>query len=388
MRHRLFLLFSLLIPFSGMGQTDTVPAPLVLPQGVNISLCRLALLDAFERDDRLETQYWLDSLRRLEDDGYLALYWDERWLLYLWLENYAPLLSEVARHNSAVEELAVYKMSPVKDSLFERLDTRMYEERLVLFDQVRKGWLTAEERAFTSLLVTYLLRLSVEDHEKKDFDAQLDAFLKTFPTSRFVEFIRRKMYNNPQPDDWGVGLDLLFLQGNWSGDIERSLRTLYGVDMAFYVTKKRFNTLVRFAVGTQKLARPVRHRGFDWPEDDRSSFLSGDLELGYDIIHKPRLRVFPTVGGGYSAVRPPANDEVDLPDFYDLFRFNGWHYQVALHTDLKFNMGGNNVAGSYHGVRIRAGHRWLHLDKGNPAMRGNMFFFAVGYTLFGRQALH
>ena len=386
MRHRLFLFFALLLPLRGMSQADTVPTPAPIRPDINIGQCRRDLIAAFERDDRPETQYWLDSLRRLEDDGYLALYWDERWLLYLWLENYAPLLSEVARHNRIVEELAIYKLPPVRDSLFERLDTRMFEDRLVLFDQIRKGWLTTEERAFTSLLVTYLLRLSVEDQEKKDFDAQLDVFLETFPNSRFAPFIRAKMYNLSKPDDWGIGLDLLFLQGTWQGNLERSLRPLYGADMALFVRKKRWTTALRFAVGGQKLAKTVVHVGYEWPERERSTFFAGDLELGYDILNNARLRIFPTIGGGFSSIRPPADDETGYPDYYDLFRFRGWHYQAALQADLKFSLGKGNVEGSYHGVRVRLGHRWLHLDKDNPAMVGNMFFLAVGYTIFGQQA--
>ncbi|MBK9335145.1 MAG: hypothetical protein IPM98_00610 [Lewinellaceae bacterium] len=171
----LFTFFIALAPFAATGQTDSLPIPVAvatqtdsLPApAINIAQCRQNLHRAFARNDRPDVQYWLDSLRRLEDDRYLALYWDERWLLYLWLENYAPLLLEVAQHNSLAETLEMYKLPPPKDSLFDLLDTRMYEDRLYLFDQVRKGWLTAEERAFSALLVNYLLRLSVEEADKR-----------------------------------------------------------------------------------------------------------------------------------------------------------------------------------------------------------------------------
>lgn len=378
------ILFAFLVafaPLAATGQTDSLPT-----QDININQCRRQLIQAFERNDRPEVQFWADSLRRLEDNGYLALYWDERWLIYLWLENYAPLFSEVVRHNSAVEELALYKISPPKDSLFERLDTRLFEDRLYLFDQVRKAWLSAEERAFASLLVSYLLRLNVDEQAQKDFDAQLDGFLKAYPKSRFAAFIRAKMYHTPPPDNWGLGLDILFLNGSWSGELERYLRPLFGVDMALFFSQKRFTGAFRFAVGGQRLARPVVQNRYEWPEDDPSTFLSGDVEIGYDIINKSSIRIFPTIGGGFSSIHPPTDEATDAPEYYEFFKFRGWHYQAALHTDIKFPAGKNSVAGSYHGVRVRVGHRWLNLDKGNPAMSGNMFFVAVGYTIFGQQA--
>lgn len=386
MRHLVLYLLAWIVPFWANAQTDTVPAaPAPVRPDISIHACRRELATAFEHNDRSETQFWFDSLLRLNDERYLSLYWDERWLLYLWLENYEPLFAEVGAYHSQFEELALYKIPPVKDSLFERLDTRLYAENLLLFDQVRRAWLNTEERAFGALLVTYLLRLNVEEPDKKAFDEQLDAFLKNYPTSRFSTFIRARMYNYAKPDDWGLGLDLMFLHGTWSGELERTLRPLNGMDIALYFWQNRVSGTVRFAVGGQKLERSVFQRPYEWPKGDPSTFLGGDLEIGYDVIHQPRLRIFPTVGGGYSGLRPPNNDEADQPDYYELFRYGGFHYQIALHADVRFSLGPGNLEGSYHGVRVRVGHRWLHLDRKNAAVGGNLFFVAVGYTIFGRQ---
>ncbi|MBK9335144.1 MAG: hypothetical protein IPM98_00605 [Lewinellaceae bacterium] len=193
------------------------------------------------------------------------------------------------------------------------------------------------------------------------------------------------MYHKTPADDWGLGLDLLFLHGSWSGDLERTLRPLFGIDMGIFFSKKRLTGAVRFAAGGQKLAQSLVQNGYEWPEGDPSTLLAGDLEIGYNLYNKDKVRIFPTIGGGFSGIHPPADEEGDTPEYYEFFKFRGWHYQAALHADIKFGTNENNVAGSYHGIRLRVGHRWLNLDKNNPVLSGNMFFVAVGYTIFGQQ---
>ena len=365
---------------TGTAQVDSTENPVT-----RIDRCRRLLLNAFERDDRPDTQFWLDSLQRLESPEYLALQWDERWLLYIWLENYGSLFQEAGGFFTNEIEQAFYKVQPSPDSLFKRLDTRLFENNAYLFDQIRKAWLTTEERAFATLTLDYLLRLSLEEPEASEFDARLTNFLKQFPNSRFKPFIEYRMYNKTPPGNWALGFDLLLAQSSWTGGLERSLRPMFGVDLGLHYWRLRWNTGLRLVFGGQKLDRDVFQSNFSWLKDDPSRFFTVELETGYDVFNKTRLRIYPVVGGGFSSIHPPEDEEDPNPSYYELFRFNGWHLTTAIHADVKFNPGEDNVATTYHGVRIRLGHRWLNLSEGNPGMQGNMFFVSVGYTVFGRQ---
>ena len=369
------------IPFSGFAQTDSLNS-----QTAFIYTCRQNLLQAFESDDRLNTQFWLDSLQRLEDAEHLALQWDERWLLYFWLDNYGPLFLEVTQFANIQEAETWYKTPPPPDSLFKQLDIKLFENKAYLFNQIRQAWLSTEERAFAALLLNYLLRLSLEEPAAAEFDAALNGFLKKYPKSKFRAFIIGRMYNTRQPGPWAIGFDLLFLQSNWSGGLERTLRPLFGVDLGLCYWRKGWNLTARMAAGGQKLDRDVEQNRYFWTAGEQSTFFAIELETGFDVINNSRLRIFPNIGGGFSSIHPPQNEDDPNPDYYDNFRFNGWHLSTAIQADIKFNPGKGNVATTYHGVRVRLGHRWLNLSEGNPAMNGNQFFIAVGYTLFGRQA--
>ncbi|MBL7774440.1 MAG: hypothetical protein JNK89_00470 [Saprospiraceae bacterium] len=344
------------------------------------------MLAAFEQDDRLNAQFWLDSLSRLESELHRSMYWDERWLLYIWLEQYPTLFTEVQQFSQGAEEQALYKIPPTPDSLFTRLDNRLYENQAYLFDQVRKAWLNTEERAFSSLLISYLLRLSSSEPAASEFDDALKAFLKTYPSSSFAPFIRMRMFNRPPAAKWAIGGDLMFSNGNWTENLEGSLRPMFGVDLAFFYWRHRLNAGLRLNIGGQKLANDIEENLYIWPKDDPSTFFCVELEAGYDLYNKPRLRIYPTLGGGFSSIHAPEDEENSNPDYYQNFRFNGWHWTAALQADVKFKPDANSVSGSYTGVRIRLGRRWLNLDDGNPAFRGNMFFISAGFTIFSRQA--
>ncbi len=392
MRYRpLFLITAFLsVVATGFSQpnTDTIPARTSMRPERRIAECRQQIQQAFAAEDRAEVQFWMDSLQRLESPEFITLYWDERWLLYLWLENYTPLFNEVPYH-SDIEAAEAYRIRPPKDSLFDAIDQQLFEERYALFDRLNRAWLSAEERAFGALLITYLLRLNITEEEQKAYDAQLDAFLKTYPNSRFKKFILARMYNAPKPADWGIGLDLQFTSGDWTSALSRSLNQPIGIEMSGFFSKKRWIGGIRIGLGGMRLRRTVVHRGFSWIEGDPYTFLQGELEAGYMFYQKGRLQLGPVVAGGRSSITPPVDEEGNYPEYYpEVFRFSGWHYTAAVQADVAFNRTKDIGKTSYHGLRLRAGHRWLNLDAGNPAMRGSQFFISIGYAIFGRHTLN
>lgn len=369
------------LPLSLAGQVDTART-----QAEQIAAGRQSLIAGFRESDEAIVQNWLLALRILEDDHYLPLQWDERWLLYFWLKDYNAVLGETARFTNAWEDANRMKIPPPEDSLFNILDNRMYNDREQYFEQIRQTSLPAEDKEFSALLLNYLLRLSTEEPAASEYDARLDSFLQNYPKTRYKRFMRKRMYNIRPPGDWALSLDFHFFQGNWSGMLERNFRTAYGADFGLSYWRKRWNLSLRAPIGGQKVDRTVEAKGYFWEKGESSLFWGVEMETGYDLVNQPRLRIFPMVGGGYSTLRPPAGDEDDPnPDYFDFFKFQGAHLSAAIHADVKFRAGEDSDADSYQGVRLRVGHRWLNLGRENPALRGNMFFFAVGYVIFGRQ---
>lgn len=390
MRPSLLLLALLFLFQNALCAQDIIfTAPADPTKMAHIAAARLQLDTAFRYDDLISAGMWMDSLTRLEDDAQVALVWDERWLLYFWSGALSNALDEASRYDADERIRQSYKNQPPNDSLFEHLDRTLLERRYQLFADIRQAFLNGEEKAFATLLLEYLLRLN---GDRQEWATKIENFLTKYPKSRFATYLRSVKPYIPKPRKDALGLFVTFRHGEWSDQLERSLRPLNGLEFGLYYWRKRMNYQVTLAVGSSKLDRDVLHRGFFWQKKDPYSATFFHAEIGYDVLDQARLRLFPSIGVGGNWVRPPTPDDGDepLPDYYDNFLFSSGHLLAVLNIDLKpFPRHPNNDAsgmprGSYSGPRLRVGYQWMNLGEKNSALRGNQFFVAVGYNLHGR----
>ena len=357
----------------------------------HIVAARQQLDTAFLYDDLISAGMWMDSLTRMEDDAQVALVWDERWLLYFWSGALSNALDEAARYDADERIRQSYRNQPPNDSLFEHLDRVLLARQYQLFSEIQRAFLNEEEKAFATLLLEYLLRLN---GNREEWATKIENFLAKYPKSRFGTYLRSVKPYIPKPRKDALGLFATFRHGEWSDQLERSLRPLNGLEFGFYYWRKRVSYALNFEVGSSKLARDVIQDGYVWPKKDVYSAFSMQAEIGYDLLDKAKFRVFPSVGGGFSRVRPPTPDdnEEPLPDYYYNFRFSSGHLMAVLNVDLKMfprqpkATASSMPKGSYSGPRLRVGYQWLGWGDKNPALQGNQFFVAIGYNLHGRMA--
>lgn len=386
MRNVLILGLMTLWAISLKAQTDSIrtPKPQLLEQRINAA--RLELKSSFINQDPAGAGLWLDSLNRLEDDSYIGVNWDERWLLYYWAENYGALLAETSQFGANERNIQAWKVPPPADSLFEIIDSTMYERRFDQFQNIRHAFLNDEEKAFSTLLLEYLLRMNKDED---DWAERLDAFENKYPASRFNYFLGSVKPALLKPANKGFGLSMQFVSGSWSKEIERSLNPLFAAQFDCYYWVDRWNITLNALFGGPRLARAVTDGEEIWPKNDPTSFASFGLELGYDIVNNSKVRIFPAIGGALASLKPPTPDEdseEEVPSYYDNFTFLEGHFTASITADAKL-FGKNHrdwgvPKGSYHGVRLRVGYNFLNFKGQNEMLGGNLFYFAVGYNLF------
>ena len=386
MKHVLLFSIFLVRIFVVAAQNDSVqiPKPLILEQRINTT--RLALKASFLTEDPAGAGLWLDSLIRLEDDTYIGVNWDERWLLYYWVENYGALLSEASQFGADERTVQAWKVPPPADSLFELIDATVFERRFDIFQNIRHAFLNAEEKAFSTLLLEYLLRLNKNED---DWAERIDAFESSYPSSRFNYFLSSVKPAILRPANKAFGMSFHFLSGSWSKEIERSLKPLYAAQLDFYYWIDRWNLSASGIFGGPRLAREVTDGIEIWPKNDPTSFITFGLELGYDVVNNSKVRIFPAIGGAICSLKPPTPDEdseEEVPEYYDNFTFFEGHLTASITADAKL-FGKNSRAwgvpkGSYHGIRLKVGYNWLNFKGQNKMLAGNLFYFAVGYNLF------
>lgn len=380
----ILLIFSLIANYLS-AQTDSLPTskPPSTPEKINSS--RRALLASFLMEDPAGVGLWMDSLSRLEDENYAGLIWDERWMLYYWTESYGTLLEEVSHFDAQKRAQQSWKTQPPKDSIFEWLDYTLLESRFDHFSNIQSAFLNAEEKAFTTLLLEYLLRLNTDEEEWAE---RLESFDTHFPGSRFSVFLASIKPVILKPTRQAIGVSAGLQIGSWRGNIERSLSTPYMFNMDLYYWTNRWNFLLDMAFGGPSLTRDLLERNEIWPEEDPTSFFNLGLNFGYDLVNAPKLRIFPSIGGGVGFLRPPTpgEDEDPLPEYYDNFNFSEFHLSAALTADVKLFTKNyrdwGTPKGSYHGIRLKFGWNGLNYGKKNSSLQGEMVYFAVNYNFF------
>ncbi|MBV6443092.1 MAG: hypothetical protein DYG98_13370 [Haliscomenobacteraceae bacterium CHB4] len=392
------LLFGLLLLAATLqAQQDSLPKPLQTSISQRIASARQELLASFLNDDPAAASLWRDSLMRLEDSTHVALVWDERWLLYYWEEAYGNLFDEAIRLDAAERQHLANKQPPPKDSLFEKIDQRLYELRFQIYEKISRGFLTEEEKQFALIELDYLLRLNQAEIASGDWNKRLDAFLQIHPESRFKPYIQANLYAPAEKmlaqnvkTDRGFSLDFLFSSGQWRNELEQTLRSPYGFDIGLSYWLRHWNFGLRCNFSWQKLNRSVIQNGYEWPKNDPSVLIAPALEVGYDILNNKKVKVFPSFVAGISILKPPGVDEEEeepLPDYYSDFFFAKGFLGAALTADVKlktFNSSDEEYPDvSFIGARIRLGYNWLNWGDDNPDLRGDLFYFAIGINLFG-----
>jgi hypothetical protein len=370
------------------AQKDSVKVKVKPPTRYQlIGHARQVLGQAFASDDPAGASLWMDSLARLEDDRYVGLVWDERRLLYFWEGAYGNLFEEAAGFDPQKQASLAEKTQPPEDTLFKLIDLTLYSRRFDLFQDIRKAFLTTEERAYATLELENLLRLN---SDKEAWNAKVDSFLRHFPNTRFKNDLSGTRLEILRPAKYGFSLYLLFDSGTWNGALTQSMTPLFGADFGLTYWNKRFNAGINMEIGADKVGHDIFVGTNKWPKGDPASFLQVEAELGYDVVNTSRLRVFPTIGGGYTSLKPTEKTDDDgnnlLPDYYESFKFSGAHLLFALTTDLKFTFARAEEygipKGSYNGLRVKCGYKPMFLGKKNHALEGGMFFVSIGYTFF------
>ncbi len=376
MKRLLSLLTGCLLPILVLAQTgQSLPT--------RIAAARQELRMAFAADDPAAAALWLDSLARLEDNTYAGLVWDERWLFYFWEEAYGNMFDEVIRFDAAERERQAYKIPPAADSLFETLDRTLYERRFDLFNRLQQALLNEEEKAFCVLQLDYLLRLNKDE---KEWAARLDAFLRRYPDSRFADYVRSVRPVIRKPGQRGFGFSLGYANGDWTGNLDRTLSGLHALEVGIYVWRKGWHFDLRSIAGSPALTRQVVHNGFQWLKGDGTEFKNVGLEIGRDLLDNNRLRITPSVGVYVGSLSPAPPLVGENPEYYSEFYFIDGHLMAAVTADLKLFQGDGNLRGlgkgTFHGLRLRVGYDWLRLGRRNPALGGNLFSFTFGYQIF------
>ncbi|MFN4079332.1 MAG: hypothetical protein ACK4NS_00400 [Saprospiraceae bacterium] len=356
-------------------------------KGQAIAQIRAQLIDALLDDDLSASAQLSDSLFQMDDEYYASLIWDERWLLYYYLRQYAPLMEEAANADDLWFAIHEYKSGPGPDRLFTTLDSLMLERRLAAYEDIRTAFLSEEERIFAIMLLDFMLRVD-ENPEERAIKAQ--NFLKRYPQSRFKNQVERMSPVIYRPGNAAFGIQFGMGHKRWTGAADQTLNPFWGLDFGFFYWRSSVSFSAQFAVGWSKTHRALFRNGFEWPKGSLAVLIAPEIGLGFDIVNTDKFRIYPSILGGFAYLGPqqPSEDAEPNPDYYVNFDFFRFHYGAALQADLKFKnyrrADEYPPPGSYHGLTVSFGFRRMDFGVLNHALQGNMMTVSILYGFFYR----
>lgn len=303
---------------------------------------RAYLLEKFIDRDYEKVKEIKDYLMEMDDDNYVALTPFEQWHILQWTKEYDALIDKLRHSDSLYFASYDKKVFPEKDDLMRRLYLRSAEDEHLLKFSLQEAQLPAEDEAFLTLFLDWLIRSENNDNQK-NWNVGADKFLADYPNSDYEWFVKhwiRRPYEVEGNWGWGMGLDLC--SGFSTGSLAQPL---FGIGLSLDIAYKRLFLFLGYDIvaANTRIDQPLFGDGL-CPKGTHVNWMPMYATLGYAIIDNNAIRVTPSLGVGgiietYGIQKHPEYEELEKNIFV---------YQGALTFDIK---GHGQFEGG--GLRIR-----------------------------------
>lgn len=342
---------------------------------INIAKGRQFTASAVERQDVEAMQKGLDFLLKQSNGGYLNV--------LSFYEFYALSLLTGA-YNQALDAMAEFHQNdrPVRypdDDLSFQLEVALSRNQDVLRQAIATNVPNEEDRyMLQSLLTTYTSKTKYVDA----FREENRQFVLTHPHSRYADFAFTEL---PMPlDQAGIFLTLgatyLSPIGTYTDVFKLSG---WGLHLYLEFLFSQFYFTLMFHGGLLNVKEPFTLTQDDYPHEftprDQFSYLSGGVELGYDLLKNRKVMLAPAI-----CLQGGTLESMLFLDYYttEYQFFSTFIYGVSLSSAVKMiSFKSPGLDGSYLGLKCKGGIDIpaRHLVSGK---KGSMVYAELG-VVFG-----
>ena len=311
-----------LLQMKVFSQTDSIEIPDFYsqqPVSEKITHYRSLLLDNIIADNKTKAKelfYYI--LQKLDDNHYLALYPDEKWLVSYFLRDFGMITSEITLIDSLYVSKLNNKVRPAEDQLYRILLQKVDQNKENIIDEIKASTLlSGEDQDFLFLLLqTYTVENAQDNQEI--LNRKSDKFLTEYPKSKYSGYIRNYIrYEYAQKGfSWGCELySGAVIFGNKTSEYLSDGAT-FGAGILWGIYKFQINTRAVFVFS--KLKNDITYNNVIWHKDERAQAMIGELSLGYLFYAGKKIIVSPVLGLGWLLVNPYENDKKKNPDLEDI----------------------------------------------------------------------
>lgn len=325
-RHIILIALLFATVFSGFAQIED---EIQQSKKQKIEKGRGYLLEKFIDRDYQKVKEIKDYLMEMDGEDYVALTPFEQWHILQWTKEYDVLVENLRHADSSYFASFNNKVFPEKDDLMRRLYLRGVEDKHLLKYNLDEAQLAAEDNAFLTLFLDWLVGSESSDNQK-NWNIEADKFLADYPNSDYEWFVThwiRKPYEVESDWGWGMGFDLC--SGLSSGSLAKPV---FGIGLNFDIAYKRLLLLLGYDImaANTRIDQPLTEGGV-CPSRTHVNWMPMYANLGYSIIDNHSIRVTPFIGVGgiietYGTQKHPEYEELEK---------NLFLYQGGLAFDIK-----------------------------------------------------
>jgi hypothetical protein len=341
-----------------------------------ISKYRELLLDNIVAMDKQKTKELLYyALQQVENENYVVLYPDEKWLICLLIGEYSLITSEMAEMDSAYFEKMKSKVRPRQDDLYKILLQKTNSNRPIIEKDIENTPdLAPDDRAFYKmLLLVYTEPGNLRDYQNI-LNNQATAFLNDYPGTKHEAYTRNFIRYEFTPKNLRIGCEIYMgymalssgLKDYHNGAVNLGLGIIWGWN--------NFVLNTRYAFGTNKLKKDIQYQDSIWKKGGKATIFLWELSLGYNYRFSEKLTITPVLGCGWFSLSPSTKDAEKneyLKDINILSYCNpnigidlGWklgdNYFQANNGKLRYNFNSCNLRYVYQPVSFTQKHNQLN----------------------------
>ena len=345
-----------------------------------------------------EIRYYL--LQKVQDKNYLVFYPLENWYILYWTQQYNELLASISLTDSlniqrfnriGYHEDLMFdkKIQPTQDLLFSKLFERSKDSILQLDALIDKSFLKEENKDFLKLYLLFLIKAGTNRTTARDsLNVSADKFLKEFPASKHVSFIRKYIRGEYIASKWGFVFEFFSGYDILTKELKDHFTNAVPIGVAFDIYYKKWALFLRDHIGLNKTKADIPYNSGVWEKGSQVRVYLPEASLGYVVTDNKILKLTPFAGISSTDFSPTTVDQNSNSNLKNAELKFTTTWTAGLNVDIKLGHSKTPMVSyneeSYWFVRVRYGYNLPQFQNKYDGYSGAIHYITIGLGGFGR----
>ncbi|MDH5366537.1 MAG: hypothetical protein OEW67_06080 [Cyclobacteriaceae bacterium] len=390
MKKKVFIGLFILSEISCLAQTDSISNFNIESReskSEQIEKARKLLLYEVMDSNKSKIKELTEYLLKCEDENYIALYPDEKWLINYWQKEFQKVLKGVIEQDSKMIKDLQKKVHPEEDYLFYELKELLSKDRFEIKIKIANSNFESSDKDFLILNLDYLLVEHGDSGISQDsLNTSSNIYLNKYPKSSYEDYLREYIRYQFKLSKWGAGLELFSGYGVFTGSISEFYSNNVPFGLAYNISTRNFTLYLRSYFGFGKTLKDIPVNSYIWEKGSKIAVFHIEASIGYNFYDGEKFRLTPFTGIATMDIGSTEGDIDQQPELKDAGLSYTTTYNVGVNIDWKIMQDKNStINDSYTFIRLRYAYNIPKFHKKYVNSHGLFHYITIGFGGFGRK---